>query len=177
MKLFSEAAIRGVALKKMFLKLSENSQRSTCVSFLNSYRPQAEQYRTPLDECFFIFEKTVRNLFKTKNDVNRIKNIKKLRRYDTKKNLSSHLRSQNFPLNPGEHSHIIPCAVSVHTPLLLHGLGLQWSITMKKQILSSRSLNFSHQQKIICNTEYLKIHWYSSLDFCFPAKAVWYFRL
>ena len=46
------------------------------------------------------------------------------------KNLSSHLRSQNFPLNPGEHSHIIPCVVSVHAPLLLHGLGLQRSMTM-----------------------------------------------
>ena len=63
------------------------------------------------------------------------------------KNLSSHLRSQNFPLNPGEHSHMIPCAVSVHAPLLLHGLGLQRSMTMQKQIYSSRSLNFNHRQK------------------------------
>ena len=54
-----EAAIRGVLCKKVFLKISQNSQENTCakVSFLIKLQVWQKNhfYRTPLDDCFWLY--------------------------------------------------------------------------------------------------------------------------
>ena len=46
---FSEAATRGVLEKKVFLRISQNSQENTCG--LQNFQEHLF-YRTPLDDCF-----------------------------------------------------------------------------------------------------------------------------
>ena len=53
---FSEAATGGVLLKKVFLKISQNSQEST--SGLRNFQKYLF-YRTPLDNCFWLFRATL----------------------------------------------------------------------------------------------------------------------
>ena len=53
---FSEAATRGVLWKKMFLKISKNSQEN--ISGLRNFQEHLF-YRTPLDDCFWLFSATL----------------------------------------------------------------------------------------------------------------------
>ena len=53
---FSEAATRGVLWKKVFLKISQNSQKNTCG--LRNFQEHCF-YRTPLDDCFWLFPATL----------------------------------------------------------------------------------------------------------------------
>ena len=53
---FSEAATGGVPWKKVFLKISENSQKSTFG--LQNFQKNLF-YRTPLDDCFWLFRATL----------------------------------------------------------------------------------------------------------------------
>ena len=53
---FSEAATGGVPWKKVFLKISENSQKSNFG--LQNFQKNLF-YRTPLDDCFWLFRATL----------------------------------------------------------------------------------------------------------------------
>ena len=53
---FSEAATGGVLWKKVFLKILQNSQENTCG--LKSFQEHLF-YRTPLDDCFWLFPATL----------------------------------------------------------------------------------------------------------------------
>ena len=53
---FSEAATGGVLWKKVFLKISENSQENTFG--LRNFQKHLF-YRTPLDDCFWLFRATL----------------------------------------------------------------------------------------------------------------------
>ena len=53
---FSEAATGGVLWKKVFLEISQNSLEKTCG--LRNFQEHLF-YRTPLDNCFWIFRKTL----------------------------------------------------------------------------------------------------------------------
>ena len=53
---FSEAATGGVPWKKVFLKISENSRKSTFG--LQNFQKNLF-YRTPLDDCFWLFRATL----------------------------------------------------------------------------------------------------------------------
>ena len=54
---FSEAATRGVLSKKMFLKISQNSQENTFG--LRNFQKHLFS-RTPLEDCFWLFRATLR---------------------------------------------------------------------------------------------------------------------
>ena len=54
--IFSGAATGGVPWKKLFLKISENSQKSTFG--LQNFQKNLF-YRTPLDDCFWLFRATL----------------------------------------------------------------------------------------------------------------------
>ena len=54
---FSEAATRGVLWKKMFLKISQNSQENTFG--LRNFQKHLFS-RTPLEDCFWLFRATLR---------------------------------------------------------------------------------------------------------------------
>ena len=53
---FSEAATGGVLWKKVFLKISQNSQENTCG--LRNFQEHLF-YRTTLDDCFWLFPATL----------------------------------------------------------------------------------------------------------------------
>ena len=53
---FSEAATRGVLWKKVFLKILQNSQENTFG--LRNFQKHLF-YRTPLDDCFWLFRATL----------------------------------------------------------------------------------------------------------------------
>ena len=68
---FSEAATGGVLWKKVFLKISQNSQENTFG--LRNFQKHLF-YRTPLDDCFWLFRATLlkwgtaNNVWKTSDE-------------------------------------------------------------------------------------------------------------
>ena len=57
---FSEAATRGVLWKKVLLKISQNSWKNTCG--LWNFKEHLFFYRTPMDDCFWLFPATLQKL-------------------------------------------------------------------------------------------------------------------
>ena len=76
---FSEAATGGVLWKKVFLKISQNSQENTFG--LRNFQKHLF-YRTPLDDCFWLFRATLlkwgtaNNVWKDSDEYSLLRNTK-----------------------------------------------------------------------------------------------------
>ena len=76
---FSEAATEGVLRKKVFLKILPNSQENTFV--LRNFQKHLF-YRTPLDDCFWLFRATLlkwgtaNNVWKTSDEYSLCTNLR-----------------------------------------------------------------------------------------------------